>query len=481
MNIDDGWALERGSNGIIIPDPKKFPHGMKYVADYVHSKGLKFGIYTAPGKKTCARFVGSLDFEQKDVETYAAWGVDYIKLDGCGAKESREVICKKWRDALDKVNRPIVLSVHLGYDDVAFFTNYANLWRTTNDVYPAWDLPLEQNINWNPLSIAPTIDMQQGLEESQSPGTFNDPDMLQVGNGALTFEENKTHFSMWAMLGAPLLLGNDVRNMSKPVKEIITNKEIIAINQDSLCYQGRKIQDSGIGKSKLDKTFGQQIYVKKLATSGEYAVTLFNRSEFEKTIQVTWTDLGLEPNRVSVRDLWQHKDLGIFKDEYKSLVSPHSVVVIKVKGNQLGDLKEAYPLLKDSLILEAEEGALFRAVKANFYKGYEGSAYIQYCAEPPTQFTRMVVNIPKDGIYKVGVRYTNVTNNTCNIHIEAVKQSVTIACPVPKNAKFKFAFTGLATWDYVFTEINLKKGLNVIKVSSKEVLSPLIDQLIIKQ
>jgi alpha-galactosidase len=481
LNIDDGWALERGSDGIIIPDPKKFPHGMKYVADYVHSKGLKFGIYTAPGEKTCAKFVGSLGFEQKDVETYAAWGVDYIKLDGCGAKESREVICKKWREALDKVTRPIVLSVHLGYDDVTFFTNYANLWRTTNDVYPAWDLPLDQNVNWKPLSIAPTIDMQQGLEEAQSPGTFNDPDMLQVGNGALNFEENKTHFSMWAMLGAPLLLGNDVRTLSTSVKEIITNKEIIAINQDPLCNQGRKIQDSGMGKSKLDKTYGQQVYVKKLAASGEYAVALLNRSEFENTIQVTWKDLGLDPNRVSVRDLWLHKDLGKFNNEYSSLVSPHSVVVIKVKGNQLGDLKEAYPVLKDSLVLEAEEGALFRAVKANFYKGYIGSAYVQFCAEPPTQFTRMVVNVPEGGAYKVGVHYTNVTGTTCNIHIEAAKQSIKLACPVPKEAKFTFAFTGAATWDYAFTKINLKKGLNVIKVSSKEVLSPLIDQLIIQK
>jgi alpha-galactosidase len=481
VNIDDGWALERSSDGTIIPDPKKFPRGMKYVADYVHSKGLKFGIYTAPGEKTCAKFVGSLGFEQKDVETYAAWGVDYIKLDGCGAKESREVICKKWRDALDKVARPIVLSVHLGYDDVAFFTNYANLWRTTNDVYPAWDLPLDQNVNWKPLSIAPTIDMQQGLEEAQSPGTFNDPDMLQVGNGALSNEENKMHLGMWAMLGAPLLLGNDVRKMSKQVREIVTNKEIIAINQDPLCYQGRKISDSGIGKSKLKEDYGLQVFVKKLAGDGEYAVALFNRSEFENTMTVRWADIGLDPQNVLVRDLWQLKDLGKYKVEYSTKVAPHSATILKVKGVSSGEIRESYPMLKDSIVLEAEEGALFRAVKANFYKGYAGPAYVQYCSEPPTQFTRMVVNIPEEGIYKVGVRYTNVNGNTCNIHIEVAKQSMKLACPVPKDAKFTFAFTGSATWDYAFSEINLKKGLNVIKVSSKEVLSPLIDQIIIKK
>jgi alpha-galactosidase len=481
INIDDGWAIERDLNGNIVPDPKKFPRGMKFLADYIHSKGLKFGIYTAPGERTCAKFVGSLGFEQKDVEAYAAWGVDYIKLDGCGAKESREVICKKWREALDKVSRPIVLSVHLGYDDVEFFSNYANLWRTTNDVYPAWDLSLDQMNDWKPLCIAPTIDMQQGLEDAQSFGAFNDPDMLQVGNGALTKEENKAHFSMWAMLGAPLLLGNDIISMSNEVKDIITNKEIIAINQDSLCYQGRKISDSGIGKSKLKEDYGLQVFVKKLAAEGEYAVALFNRSEFENTMMVRWADIGLEPRDVFVRDLWKHKDLGKYNVEYSTKVAPHSATILKVKGVSSGEIRESYPMLKDSIVLEAEEGALFRAVKANFYKGYSGPAYVQYCSEPPTQFTRMVVNIPEEGIYKVGVRYTNLTGNTSNIHIEAANQSVKLACPVPTDAKFTFAFRGSATWDYAFTNIKLKKGLNVIKVSSKEVLSPLVDQLIIKK
>jgi alpha-galactosidase len=481
VNIDDGWALERGLDGYIVPDPKKFPHGMKYLADYVHSKGLKFGIYTSPGEKTCAKFVGSFGFEEKDVETYAAWGVDYIKLDGCGAKESREVICKKWRAALDNVTRPIVLSVHLGYDNIDFFSNYANLWRTTTDVYPAWDLSFDQMINWKPLSIVPTIDLQQGLEDAQSPGAFNDPDMLQVGNGALTKEENKAHFGMWAMLGAPLLLGNDITKMSKEVRDIITNKEIIAINQDPLCFQARKITNSGIGESKLQRDYGLQVFVKKLAVKGEYAVALFNRSEFENTMMVRWTDIGLDPENVLVRDLWRHRNMGKFTERYSVKVAPHAVVILKVKGIPVGDIRASYPTLKDSIVMEAEEGALFRAVKANFYNGYKGPAYVQFCAEPPNQFIRMVVDIPEEGEYRVGLHYTNLTGKTCELQIGSGRQSKKLECPVPPNAKFTFAFMGSATWDYAFTEIKLKKGMNVIKVSSKEVLSPLVDQIIIKK
>lgn len=479
--IDDGWALERTSDGTIVADPKKFPNGIKHLADYVHAAGLKFGIYTSPAAKTCGSCVGSLGHEEQDVRTYAEWGVDFIKLDGCGANEGREVICKKWRAALDKVKRPIVLSIHLQYDDVAFYSNYANMWRTTNDMFPSWDLSMDQLIHWRPIPVALAIDMQQGLEEVQAPGTYNDPDMLQVGNGSLTYEENKAHFSLWAMLGSPLMLGNDLRNIDKQVMAIISNKEVTAINQDPLCYQGRKIYDSGIGQSKYEKDFGLQVYAKKLAAPGEYAVALLNRSDYNNAMSVSWESLGLDPQKVSVRDLWQHKDLGSFENKFETEIPSHNVVMIKVKGKAVGELQDTYPIVKDSLFIELEEATLFRAVKGNYYHGFKGWGYMQFSGEPPTQYARLAVRIPEDGQYKLGLRYANPTGKTCTIEVQANNETVSIACPVPENANFEFGYVGAASYSTVFTTIHLKKGLNVLKVKSNEVATPLLDQLILKR
>ena len=477
--IDDGWALERTSDGSIVADPKKFPNGIKHLADYVHAAGLKFGIYTSPAAKTCGSCVGSLGHEEQDVQTYAAWGVDFIKLDGCGADEGREVICKKWRAALDKVNRPIVLSIHLEYDDVAFYSNYANMWRTTNDMFPSWDLSMDQLIHWRPIPVALAIDMQQGLEEVQAPGTFNDPDMLQVGNGSLTYDENVAHFSMWAILGSPLMLGNDLRNLKDNLLSIISNNEIIAINQDHLCYQGRKIQNTGIGQSKYEKNFGLQVWAKKLSTKGEYALVLLNRSDYDNTMSVNWTNLGLDPKQVLVRDLWKHKDLGSFNNKFETLVPPHNVVMLKVKGKMVSEFKDTYPVLNDSLFIELEEATLFRAVKGNYYHGFKGWGYIQFSGEPPTQYARFAVHIPNNGKYKVGLRYANPTGRTCTIEIQSNNETVKLECPVPENASFEYGYVGAASYSAVFTEINLKKGLNVLKVKSNEMLAPLLDQLIL--
>jgi len=279
-------------------------------------------------------------------------------------------------------------------------------------MFPAWDLSMDQLIHWRPIPVALAIDMQQGLEEVQAPGTYNDPDMLQVGNGSLTYEENKAHFSMWAILGSPLMLGNDLRNMDKQVMEIILNKEITAINQDHLCYQGRKVYDSGVGQSKYEKDFGLQVWAKKLSTSGEYAIALLNRSDYNNTLSANWKSLGLDPKTVTVRDLWQHKDLGSFENKFETVIPSHNVVMIKVKGNAVGEFKDTYPIVKDSLFIELEEVTLFRAVKGNYYHGFKGWGYLQFSGEPPTQYARLAVRIPEDGQYKVGLRYANPTGKT---------------------------------------------------------------------
>lgn len=477
--IDDGWALERSADGTMVANPEKFPKGIKYLSDYIHSKGLKFGIYTSPALKTCGGCVGSFGYEEQDVRTFADWGVDFIKLDGCGADEGREVICKKWRTALDKVYRPIVLSIHLQYDDVAFYSNYANMWRTTNDMFPSWDLSMDQMIHWRPIPVTLAIDMQQGLEEVQAPGSYNDPDMLQVGNGSLTDDENKAYFSLWAILGSPLMLGNDLRYMDKKILELISNKEITAINQDTLCYQGRKIFDTGIGQSKYEKDFGLQVWVKKLAVPGEYAVVLLNRSDYTNSMSVYWENLGLDPNKVAVRDLWKQEDLGVFDTKFVSEVSSHNVVMLKVKGKKIGEPKDTYPVVKDSLFYELEEATLFRAVKGNYYHGYKGWGYLQFSGEPPSQYARLAVHIPADGLYQVGLRYANPTGRTCNILVQANNDIVNIECPLQNNANFNFGYVGAANYSTVYSSMHLKKGLNVLKVSSNEMLTPLLDQLIL--
>jgi alpha-galactosidase len=323
VNIDDTWEGKRDAQGNIQAN-EKFPD-MKGLADYVHSKGLKLGIYSSPGAQTCAHYEGSLNHEEQDARTYAAWGIDYLKYDLCGlrvemkAAPSPEVAHKimvdayiKMRDALKATGRPIVYSLcQYGNDAVwEWGTSVGgNLWRTTGDISDKYAKMAEIGFS------------QAGLASFAGPGHWNDPDMLEVGNGGMTTSEYRAHFSLWCLLDAPLIAGNDLRSMAPEIKDILTNKEVIAINQDELGRQASRVWKEGT----------LEIWAKHMK-DGSRSVLLLNRGASEVEITAPWTALGY-PDHLSssVRDLWAHKDLGKFTAKFSAKVPSHDVVVLTIK------------------------------------------------------------------------------------------------------------------------------------------------------
>ena len=279
--IDDCWQTDRDAAGNIVADAAKFPSGIKALADYVHSKGLKFGIYTDAGTKTCAGRPGSLGHEYQDAKQYANWGVDYLKEDWCNTLhgQSSESSYTLMRNALAASGRPIVLSIcEWGSTKPWLWAGpVGNLWRSTGDIQDCWDC----TTTWGGNGVIHIIDQINGLESYAGPGHWNDPDMLEVGYGGMTTEEDRAHFSMWALISAPLLTGNDLAKMSAETREILLNKEVIAIDQDALGQQGRRILKNG----------DSEVWSKQLADGGR-AVVLLNRSAAPATIDVRWTDIG---------------------------------------------------------------------------------------------------------------------------------------------------------------------------------------------
>ena len=323
--IDDGWQIDRDAEGNIIADKKKFPSGIKALADYVHSKGLKFGIYSDAGYKTCGGFPGSLGYEYQDARQYAAWGVDYLKYDWCNTgHQSAPDSYKLMRDALEKAGRPVVFSIcEWGTNKPwQWGKGVGHLWRTTFDIRPTWaggKMVLSNGVQVeNFIGFTKILDLQVGLESYAGPGHWNDPDMLEVGNGELTFEENKAHFSLWCMLAAPLMMGNDIRKATPETMEILLNKEAIAVNQDPLGRQaGRVSQDGDL-----------EVWAKTME-DGSRAVGLFNRGVWKSEISVRWSDLGIQGQQ-KVRDLWRQKDLGEFKDSFTESVPRHGAVLVRI-------------------------------------------------------------------------------------------------------------------------------------------------------
>ena len=243
--LDDGWMTkERDSNGNLVPDPKKFPHGMKTLINYVHSKGLKFGLYNCAGTKTCAGYPGTRGYEYQDARFYAKLGIDYLKFDWCYTDgiEPQEAY-RTMSKALRVAGRPIVFSLcEWGQSKPwEWAGNVGELWRTTGDISAIFDGYVDHG-TWKQTGVMPIVDLQKGLRKYAGPGHWNDPDMLEVGNGMST-NEDRSHFSMWCMLAAPLIAGNDVRKMSKVTKGILTNKEVIAVDQDKTGIEGFKYKD----------------------------------------------------------------------------------------------------------------------------------------------------------------------------------------------------------------------------------------------
>ena len=318
--IDDCWQVDRDKNGEIVEDKDRFPHGMKYVADYVHSKGLKFGIYSCAGTRTCAERPGGRGHEFQDARTYARWGVDYLKYDWCNVStQEAKSSYITMRDGLYAASRPIVFSLcEWGTAKPwEWAKEVGHLWRTTEDIVDRWD------------AMIAILDQEKGLAKYAGPGHWNDPDMLEVGNGGMTTEEYKTHFSLWCMLAAPLIAGNDLGNMSHEIAGILINKELIVLDQDTLGKQGFCYRDNG----------DYEIWIKKLANN-EKAACLLNRSDEEKTVQVDFSLLlkanddywSSEPYKLEnyhVRDLWEHKEVKLDKNTLYIKIPSHSVKVFR--------------------------------------------------------------------------------------------------------------------------------------------------------
>jgi alpha-galactosidase len=309
VNIDDCWQVSRDASGTIVADPERFPSGMKALADYVHSKGLKLGLYTDAGTGTCEKRPGSLNHEDQDAKTYASWGIDYVKIDWCNSEGlDPEIQYAKFRDALAHSGRPIVFSIcNWGVKTPwRWGPTTGNLWRTTGDINDTYDRMTLIGFG------------QNGLEKYAGPGHWNDPDMLEVGNGGMKRDEYRTHIALWALLAAPLLAGNDLRSMSPETKELLMNSEVLAVDQDAKGVQGHRLWQEG----------PLEIWVKPLA-EGSTAVGLFNRSESATKMTLDFKSIGA-PASAKLRDLLDHKDLGTVQNSYSAEVPTHGVVLVKV-------------------------------------------------------------------------------------------------------------------------------------------------------
>lgn len=320
--IDDCWHGKRDANGFITADPEKFPSGIKALADYVHSKGLKFGIYSDAGAKTCGGRPGSQGHEYQDALTYARWGVDYLKYDWCytGTRNAEEAYALM-ADALRSTGREIVLSIcEWGQNKPWLWAQkIGNLWRTTGDIWDSFDRKHPEH-GWS-HSVLSIVDQNEPLWPYAGPGHWNDPDMLEVGNGGMTPTEYRSHFSLWAMMAAPLIAGNDIANMDAETRSILLNKEVIAVDQDPLGIQGRRVWKEGDG----------EVWVKPLS-GGARAVLLFNRGDTPQEIAFTWEQLGYPAKlKARLRDLWQHRDLRPATARHAATVAPHGVVMLKVQ------------------------------------------------------------------------------------------------------------------------------------------------------
>jgi alpha-galactosidase len=312
VNIDDTWEGVRDAQGN-LPSNHKFPD-MKALADYVHSKGLKLGIYSGPGSRTCGGYPASLGHEEQDAKTFAAWGIDYLKYDWCSAgsmykNEQLQPVYQKMGDALQATGRPIVYSLcEYGLNNVEKWGPEVggNLWRTTGDIRDEW------------LSMIDNVEKQVPTAPYAGPGHWNDPDMLEVGNGHMTDDEYRTHMSLWALVASPLLAGNDIRNMTPATKAILLNKEVIAIDQDPLGKQASPVKSGNL-----------ETWSKPMA-DGSVAVGVVNIGSSATPVKVNASDLKLGGPVKKARDLWAHKDVQFTGSAYAATVPSHGVLLLRV-------------------------------------------------------------------------------------------------------------------------------------------------------
>ncbi len=331
VNLDDCWHGERDTDGFIQPDPVRFPSGMKALADYVHSKGLKIGLYSDAGSATCGGKPGSLGHEYQDALQYARWGIDYLKYDWCNtenvnSKGAYSLMAK----ALRASGRDIVFSLCEWGDTYAYSwaENIGHLWRTTGDVNCCFDCELDHG-GWKSLGVLQIMDKNEKLRSFAGPNHWNDPDMMEVGNG-MTESEDRAHFSMWCMMAAPLILGNDIRSMSAATQAIVMNKDMIAIDQDPLGVQGLRYRTES----------GLEYWLKPLQ-SGDWAFCILNRTLTPRTIILNFADFHMFDNLTrltfqtashtyKVYNIWAGKEEASSDKTRKVTIHAHDIVVYRL-------------------------------------------------------------------------------------------------------------------------------------------------------
>jgi len=320
--IDDCWQTARDAEGVIVADAQKFPSGIKALADYVHSRGLKFGIYSDAGRLTCGGRPASEGHEYQDAITYARWGVDYLKYDWCntGDRNAQEAYAVM-ADALRSSGRDIVLSMcEWGTAKPWLWAkNTGNLWRTTGDIFDSFSVK-DPKRNWA-HTVVEIVDLNEPLWPFAGPGHWNDADMLEVGNGGMSPAEYRSHFSLWAIMASPLMAGNDIAHMDDATRSILLNTDVIAVDQDPLGVQGRRVWKDG----------DREVWVKPLADGGR-ALLLFNRGDAAAAIRATADQLGW-PAAVAgnVRDLWTHRQLARWSGSIEATVEPHGVAMFRIE------------------------------------------------------------------------------------------------------------------------------------------------------
>ncbi|MGC7098326.1 glycoside hydrolase family 27 protein [Amycolatopsis lurida] len=331
--VDDCWFdPQRDAQGNLRAHPSKFPSGMKALGDYIHSRGLKFGIYQVPTERTCAQRVGthpgstgSKGHEVQDANTFASWGVDYLKYDWCSPEGTRDEQVARFtlmRDAVRATGRPIVYSInpnsfHAITGDKYNWGEVADLWRTTEDLLDIWQ---NGNVNSYPMGVGNVVDVNAPLAAQAGPGHWNDPDMLVVGRPGLTLTESRSHFALWALMAAPLMAGNDIRTMSADVSAILRNPRLLAVNQDALGAGGRRVRDDG----------DAEVFAKPLS-DGSVAVGLFNRGGGTATISATAAQVGLSGGPFTLTDLWTGATSST-AGPITASVPAHGVAVYRVSG-----------------------------------------------------------------------------------------------------------------------------------------------------
>ena len=331
--LDDGWmSMQRDSvTGNLIPDPKKFPHGIKALADYVHSKGLKFGLYNCAGTKTCAGYPGTRGYEYQDARFYASLDIDYLKFDWCYADSLNAVEAyTTMSKALLAAKRPIIFSLCEwgSHKPWLWAAKVGQLWRATGDIGSYFDT-VPKDKEWKPQTVTAILDQEANIRQYAGPNHWNDPDMLEVGNG-MKESEDRAHFSMWCMLAAPLIAGNDIRKMSEATRKILTNKDAIAINQDALGIQALRYNS----KDSLDTWF-------KPLSDGGWAVCFLNRSAQTQKINFDWKSenvndtlsskqLSATTTTYKITDVWTKKNLSTTAKPLNAAVASHDVLMLRL-------------------------------------------------------------------------------------------------------------------------------------------------------